>query len=62
MHIIIVGAGEVGRFMASTLCTEGNNVVLIDTDEALLSEISEHLDVMTVHGNGARITTLQNAG
>ncbi len=62
MHIIIVGAGQVGRFMASTLCTEGNNVVLVDTDEALLNDIQEHLDVMTVPGNGARVNVLQQAG
>lgn len=62
MHIIIIGAGQVGRFMASTLCTEGNNVVLVDTDETLLNDIQEHLDVMTILGNGARVNVLQRAG
>ncbi len=62
MHIIIVGAGQVGSFMASTLCTEGNNVVLVDTNEALLEDTQEHLDVMTINGNGARVNVLLKAG
>ncbi len=62
MHIVIVGAGAVGSFIASTLCTEGNEIAIIDTNKALLADIQEHLDVMTVHGNGAMLTVLEKAG
>jgi trk system potassium uptake protein TrkA len=48
--------------MASTLCTEGNNVILVDTNESLLEDIQEHLDVMTINGNGARVNILTEAG
>jgi trk system potassium uptake protein TrkA len=61
MHIIIVGAGAVGSFIASTLCTEGNKITIIDTDKKLLNDIQEHLDVMTVHGNGAMFRVLEQA-
>jgi len=61
MHIVIVGAGAVGSFIASTLCTEGNDISIIDTNKALLNDIQEHLDVMTVHGNGAMYSVLKKA-
>ena len=61
MHIVIVGAGAVGSFIASTLCTEGNDISIIDTNKSLLNDIQEHLDVMTVHGNGAMYSVLKKA-
>ncbi len=62
MKIIIIGAGDVGHFMASTLCTEANNVVVVDINEVLLGDLQEHLDIMTVAGNGAQISVLEQAG
>lgn len=62
MNIIILGAGRVGTTVASNLANEANNLTLVDTDQAVLSELSEHLDIATVCGNAAHPDTLIRAG
>lgn len=58
MKVIILGAGEVGKGLAATLCLENNDVVMVDKDEKLLEDLSEVLDIMTYAGNGAWPSTL----
>ncbi len=58
MKVIILGAGEVGKGLAATLCLENNDVVMVDKNEKLLEELSETLDIMTYAGNGAWPETL----
>lgn len=60
MRVIILGAGEVGKGLAATLCLEMNDVVMVDIKEKLLEDISETLDIMTYTGNGAWPSTLNN--
>ena len=62
MKIIIVGAGEVGYHIASRLCAENKNVILIDKDEKATLRVSEHLDVQTIHGSGSNPAVLKDAG
>ncbi|MBW2091133.1 MAG: Trk system potassium transporter TrkA [Deltaproteobacteria bacterium] len=62
MKIIIVGAGEVGYHIASKLSKENKDVVLIDLDAERLKQVSETLDVQTLHGSGASPTLLRAAG
>ncbi len=62
MNIIIVGDGKVGAAMAEQLSREDHNVTIIDSDPQVLSESTERLDVMTVVGNGAAMSTLREAG
>ena len=62
LKVVIMGAGEVGKGLARRLVTEGYQVSIIDTSSALLSEVENHLDVMTVRGNGAGLSTLLAAG
>lgn len=52
MHIIIVGAGEVGYQIAKFLAQEGIDVVVIDQDIKKLRRISEELDVAVIEGGG----------
>ena len=61
MKVIILGAGEVGKGLAATLCLENNDVVMVDKDEKLLEDLSETLDIMTYAGNGAWPTTLNTS-
>ena len=35
MHVIIVGAGEVGWYLAQRLWAEGNDVVVIEQNEVI---------------------------
>lgn len=62
MNIIVVGIGKVGYTVAEQLATEMHDVTVIDTDENVLSDISQELDVRTVHGNGASRKVLMEAG
>lgn len=62
MHVIVIGAGKLGFEVAKRLAEKGEDVAVIDRDEARLQEVSERLDVLTVYGNGASPAVLQKAG
>jgi trk system potassium uptake protein TrkA len=62
MNIIIVGDGKVGAALATQLSYEGHNITIIDSNPQVLSDSSERLDIMAVIGNGAAMSTLQEAG
>ncbi len=55
MRIVIVGDGKVGSALSEELSSEGHDIVVIDSNRAVLSEALEELDVMVVHGNGAAL-------
>ena len=61
-NIVIVGAGEVGRSIASTLSSEGRNVYLVEKNPAKAQRISDEIDVEVTCGNGARPNILAQAG
>ncbi len=60
-NFVIMGAGEVGRYLASSLSSEGHTVTLIDHDEDKRALVEEQLDVGFVHGNGSHVPTLEAA-
>ncbi len=62
MKIIIVGAGTVGTVICSQLATEGHDITLIDSNLAVLTELSNKLDIIGVGGNGATVAALRKAG
>ena len=62
MKIIITGAGELGQQLAKALCSPGHDLVIIDLNDALLTQLKERLDVMTFCGNSAKVDSLVNAG
>ncbi len=62
MHIVVVGAGEVGSFLAERLSREGHDIAVIERDRAKLSAIASRLDVLTVEGTGASPMALAEAG
>ncbi len=62
MRIIIVGCGLVGRTLTEELYKEGNEVTVIDRKYSVVEEISNKLDVMGVHGNGASYRIQMEAG
>ncbi len=61
MKIVIVGDGKVGSAVTEMLSGEGHEITLIDSNQEVLREASEAMDVMVVHGNGASIYTQMNA-
>ncbi len=62
MSILIVGGGEIGRFIAEKLIQEKKAVVIIEKSERVLDEIEESLDAKFVLGNGASPRVLREAG
>ncbi len=62
MNIIIVGAGEVGEYLAERLSEKySHDIYLIERDEARVSELSEKLDVRVMTGDGTSVTDLEEA-
>lgn len=52
MNIVIIGAGDVGRYIASLLSREQHNIIIIDKNAKFLEEVSTNLDVGVRHGLG----------
>lgn len=61
LKIIIVGGGVVGQTLAAQLTREGHDIVLIDNDREVVSQLSAELDIMVSYGNGASMRTLKAA-
>lgn len=64
VRIIVVGAGEVGTYVADRLSREDHDVVLIEIDRARFRELDqemEELDVLKVRGSGTDPEILQQA-
>ncbi len=62
MIVVIIGAGVAGQRLASKLCEEKHDVVVIDHRAHPLEEIASELDVQTVLGSGISPQTLEEAG
>src|SRR6056297_415572 len=62
MKIIIAGVGEVGMYLAKMLATEHHQIVVIDTQEDRLEDVSTHFDVLTVQGSATSFEKLKEAG
>ncbi len=62
MKIIVNGCGKIGKTILSSLVAEGHDVVVIDNDPSVVSNVTEIYDVMGVCGNGADNDVLIQAG
>ena len=62
MHIVIIGMGEVGRHLSSTLSAEGHSVRAVDRSATALELATEHADLQTLQGHGSALSTLRQAG
>ncbi len=62
MHVIIVGGGADGAFLASRLISEGEDVSVIESDPARAAVLQGRLDALIVTGNGANPSVQRRAG
>ena len=62
MKIIIIGAGEVGFYIAQKLSEENHDVVIIDKSQEMIKRINENLDVYTLLGSGTSPKILKQSG
>ncbi len=51
MRIVVAGAGEVGTHLAKMLSRENHDIVIIDSDEDRLKNLSASHDLLTLEGN-----------
>jgi len=61
MRIVIIGGGQTGAHLAEKLCEDDHDVVVIDANAEQLTDLDTHLDLMTVHGDGANPAVLEEA-
>ncbi|MCG5051938.1 MAG: Trk system potassium transporter TrkA [Myxococcales bacterium] len=61
MYIVIVGAGEVGQYLARIFVEEQHDVAIVEQDEKLARELESSLDALVVHGSGVNFRTLEKA-
>ncbi|MBU3958563.1 MAG: NAD-binding protein [Candidatus Omnitrophica bacterium] len=62
MHVVIVGAGKVGYFLAKRLHASNNIVSIVDKDKFICEEIAKELDILVINGDGCDPRILQEAG
>jgi trk system potassium uptake protein TrkA len=62
VHVVIIGAGEVGGYLAERLRAEGLDVVVVEIDPARANAVGSDLDVQVVNGSGSDPAVLIEAG
>ena len=62
MHIIIIGAGDIGFTLAKMLSYEQHDIVIIEKDAGKFQHASENLDAQVIHGDGSSYKLLEKAG
>jgi trk system potassium uptake protein TrkA len=63
MKVLILGAGQVGRTAAYHLSREpANEVTVVDTNEELLRDLQDRLDIRAVAGHASYPSVLESAG
>lgn len=61
MKVLIVGAGQVGTDIASSL-SEEHEVTVVDQDSERVEEVTYEIDALAVEGDGTSMKTLRDAG
>jgi trk system potassium uptake protein TrkA len=61
VHVVIIGAGEVGWYLAERLGAERHDVVVVEQNEVIARALGEELDVQTVVGSGTHPSALRAA-
>ncbi len=62
MKIIVVGCGKIGKTIAESLSNERHDVLVIDNNPEVITEVTDTLDVMGLCGNGTSYDKLEEAG
>ncbi|MFA9517245.1 Trk system potassium transporter TrkA [Halopenitus sp. H-Gu1] len=61
MHVVIIGAGQVGESIAADL-QHDHDVVIVENDAERADELTYSLDVLTITADGSEVETLEEAG
>ena len=58
MKILVAGCGKIGTTILASLTAEGHDITALDSDDAVITEITNIYDTMGVVGNAADCETL----
>lgn len=61
MYIIIMGGGRVGLALANLLIENGEDITLIESNEALCADVAAELDALVICGNGTNSKLLEES-
>lgn len=61
MRIAVLGEGKLGVALTGSLIGEKHDVVVIDTNQEVLSHNEDKLDAMFIRGSGVSVETLSEA-
>ena len=61
MYIIIVGATDLGKYLAKTLTSEGHDIIIIDQDKTLCEKTANELEIVVTNGNATNSEVLEEA-
>lgn len=61
MNIIIVGAGDVGSYLAMALSEQNHNITIIESDSSLIQTLDEQINAKFINDNGATARALRTA-
>lgn len=62
MGVIIIGAGDVGSYLAKKLVAEKKNVLVIDKEEKKVRRVTDEINCQALCGNGSDPALLREAG
>lgn len=61
MNIIIVGAGEIGRHLATELSREAHSIAVIEHNQRLATDLEQGIDAKVICGDGSSVQSLAQA-
>ena len=62
MYIVVIGGGKVGYYLSFALLSKGHEVLIIEREAGKCKAIAEDLGSVVMHGDGAEVRTLEDAG
>ena len=62
MKVVVVGAGEVGSYVAERLTKENHELVVIEQDHERAKHVEQHIDALVITGNGTHPDVMAAAG
>ena len=62
VQVIIIGAGEIGWYLAEILAAEHHDVSVVELDPGRAAQLASSLDVQVIVGSGSSPAVLEQAG